>query len=94
MEESRLMQPTSIGSFAYNGVCAGRTQDYNNKEDLGAVYAEIMTICQPFYELPENVSSDTCYIAPRLEDGIFIESISYEQDNPQDPTAACFNSEG
>jgi hypothetical protein len=75
MEESRLKPPTSVNSFAYNGVFAGRTQDYNTKEDLGAVYAEIMAICQPFYESPTNVSSDTLYITPRLEDGIFIENI-------------------
>jgi hypothetical protein len=84
MDESRLTPPTSINSFAYNGVCAGRTQDYNTKEDLGAVYAEIMSICQPFYELPKNASSDTFYITPRLEDVLFID----EQDNPQDPTAS------
>lgn len=73
---------------------AGQTKvGYYHGQDFGTVYAEIMAVCQPFYELSPKQSCDSTIFAipPRLEDGLNSSSGNDDMahENPQDATNSC-----
>jgi hypothetical protein len=88
MEDSRISIPAETSGFlADKTIGFTRAQSYSaTAGDLDLDYAQIMEICEPFYELPNSVDNGVFRIPPRLEDGLFMtENTTFNtQENPQD----------
>jgi hypothetical protein len=89
MEDSPISIPAETSGFlADKTIGFTRAQSYSATAtgDLDLGYAQIMEICQPFFELPKSVDNGVFRIPPRLEDGLFMtENTTYNaKENPQD----------
>ena len=65
---------------------------FEGVEDLGNAYAEILTVCQPFYGNCFHNGASTgpsFYIHPRLEDGLALNNTQNNSSNDENPQDAC-----
>ena len=96
MSSSPIHGTFGDGSILHNHqqANAAMMQEVLHCNDITSIYAEIMAVCQPFYELPKGANTTKFSIPPRLEDGLFMGNMgseNEEEDNPQDPTSSRFS---